>query len=119
MRQAGVVAAAGIVGLETMVDRLAEDHANARRLAEGLAQVAPDGTVPLERVQTNMVIFDAAAAGIYPSDLLAELRREGILAGLNLPGPVVRFVTHKDVAGQDVDRAIVAFARSLKTVLPS
>jgi threonine aldolase len=114
LRQAGVVAAAGVVGLETMIDRLSEDHEHARRLAEGIAETAPPGTVPLERVQTNMVIFDAAAAGLDHSAFLGLLKQDGVLAGLNLPGPVVRFVTHKDVAGQDVDRAIAAFASSLK-----
>ena len=57
MRQAGIIAAAGIVALEQMVDRLAEDHANARRLAEGLAEI-PGVGVDLARVQTNIVIFD-------------------------------------------------------------
>ncbi len=117
LRQAGVVAAAGVVALETMIDRLADDHEHARRLAEGLAEVAPAGTVPLDRVHTNMVLFDATAAGVDHSALLRLLKEEGILAGLNLPGPVVRFVTHKDVAPQDVDRAITAFGRSLKTLL--
>lgn len=117
LRQAGVVAAAGVVALETMIDRLADDHENARRLAEGLAAAAPAGTVPLDRVHTNMVLFDATAAGVDHSALLGLLKEDGVLAGLNLPGPVVRFVTHKDIAGQDIDRAITAFGRSLKTLL--
>ncbi|HYZ94042.1 MAG TPA: GntG family PLP-dependent aldolase [Actinomycetota bacterium] len=116
LRQAGVVAAAGVVALQTMIDRLGADHEHARRLGEGLAASAPPGTVPLDRVQTNMVIFDAAAAGIDHSVLLGLLKEQGILAGLNLPGPVVRFVTHKDIAASDVDRAISAFASSLKTL---
>jgi threonine aldolase len=116
LRQAGVVAAAGIVGLETMVDRLATDHENARRLGEGLAEVAPPGSVDVDRVQTNMVIFDAQTSGLSPAGVVEALRSEGVLAGLNLPGPVVRFVTHNDVAGQDVDRAVSAFAGSLKAL---
>lgn len=116
LRQAGVIAAAGIVALEEMVDRLADDHANARLLAEGLAEVAPAGTVPLDRVHTNMVLFDAAGAGLRCESVVAALRAEGVLAGLNLPGPVVRFVTHKDVDEAGIRRAIDAFASSLKTV---
>ncbi|MGH2760795.1 MAG: threonine aldolase family protein [Actinomycetota bacterium] len=116
LRQAGVVAAAGVVALETMVDRLAEDHDNARRLAEGLAAVAPPGTVDPDRVQTNMVLFDAAGAGLSPERVVDALRTEGVLAGLNLPGPVVRFVTHLDVSSGGVDRAISAFAGSLKAL---
>jgi threonine aldolase len=116
LRQAGVVAAAGVVALETMVDRLAEDHSNAWRLGEGLAEVAPPGTVDLDRVQTNMVLFDALGAGLRPEQVVEALRTEGVLAGLNLPGPVVRFVTHLDVSRTGVDRAISAFAGSLKAL---
>jgi threonine aldolase len=116
LRQAGVVAAAGVVALETMVDRLAEDHSNAWRLGEGLAELAPPGTVDLDRVQTNMVLFDALGAGLRPEQVVEALRTEGVLAGLNLPGPVVRFVTHLDVSRTGVDRAISAFAGSLKAL---
>ncbi len=116
LRQAGVVAAAGIISLERMIERLADDHANARRLAEGLAQVAPPGTVLVERVQTNMVIFDASAAGLDCGRVISALRDEGVLAGLNLPGPVVRFVTHLDVDRAGVDQAISAFRSSLKSL---
>lgn len=108
LRQAGVVAAAGIIGLETMIDRLAEDHANAKRLAEGFANVAPDGSIDLERVQTNMVVFETAdAAGV-----VAALRDGGLLAG-PMSATAVRFVTHKDVDTAAVDRAIEVFARVL------
>ena len=72
MRQAGVIAAAGLVALDTMVDRLADDHANARLLAEALAEV--EGlTIDLPRVQTNIVIFEAQA----PWSPDAFLRRHG------------------------------------------
>ena len=57
MRQAGIIAAAGIIALETMVDRLAEDHSNARAIAEGLAEI-PGLSLDLERVQTNMIMVD-------------------------------------------------------------
>jgi threonine aldolase len=78
--------------------------------------VAPPGSVDVDRVQTNMVIFDAQTSGLSPAGVVEALRSEGVLAGLNLPGPVVRFVTHNDVAGQDVDRAVSAFAGSLKAL---
>ena len=98
LRQGGVVAAAGIVGLETMVDRLAEDHANARRLAEGI------GSDP-SKVETNMVVVhtpDAAA-------LVRSLKAKGVLAGA-MSATAVRLVTHKDVDAAGIDRAIAAFS---------
>jgi threonine aldolase len=115
LRQAGVVAAAGIIALESMVDRLAEDHANARRLAEGFAEAANEGAVPLERVQTNMVVFDARACGTDAATVIAALKSEGVLAGPMSP-TVVRFVTHNDVPASDIDRAIAAFDRALKSL---
>jgi threonine aldolase len=115
LRQAGVVAAAGIIALESMVDRLAEDHANARRLAEGFAGATPDGAVPLERVQTNMVVFDATACGADAASVIRALRHEGVLAG-PMSETVVRFVTHHDVSPSDIDRAIEAFARVVKSL---
>ena len=115
MRQAGVVAAAGIVGLEGMIDRLDEDHANARRLAEGLANAAPDGAIDLGRVQTNMVVLDATVCGTDADGVISALRTEGILAGPMSP-TTVRFVTHKDVDTAAIDRAIAAFGRVVKTL---
>jgi threonine aldolase len=106
LRQAGVVAAAGIIGLETMIGRLAEDHANAKRLAEGFADAAPDGSIDLERVQTNMVVFSTPDA----EAVVTALRSEGLLAG-PMSATAVRFVTHKDVTGDSIDRAIEIFAR--------
>jgi threonine aldolase len=115
LRQAGIVAAAGIVGLETMVDRLADDHTNARRLAEGLADAAPDGSIDLERVQTNMVVFDASAAGTDAATVIRGLKADGVLAGPMSP-TAVRFVTHKDVDTAGIDRAISAFGRVLRSI---
>jgi threonine aldolase len=111
LRQAGVVAAAGIIGLEKMVERLAIDHENARRLAEGFADAAPDGAIDLERVQTNMVVFDAGDSMAF----IRALRSEGVLAGPMSP-TAVRFVTHKDVDDAQIERAIAAFARVLKSL---
>jgi threonine aldolase len=99
MRQAGVIAAAGIVALETMIDRLADDHARAERLAVMLAARFP-GSVDPERVVTNIVCCPASA---LPPRLLEHLAEEGVLGGTIDPD-TVRFVTHKDVDDTDLDR---------------
>jgi len=101
MRQAGFLAAAGIVALETMLERLAEDHANARRLAEGLAAI-PGIIVDLEAVQTNIVFFDFSGTGAAPADLGAALSREGIVSGIGA-ATRTRFVTHYGITAADVD----------------
>jgi threonine aldolase len=115
MRQAGVIAAAGVVALRTMVDRLAEDHATARRLAEGLARV-PGLAVDLERVRTNIVLVDVRPPATAV-DLCERLRQHGVLA---LPtGPqVVRCVTHRHIGPADVDRAVEAAARAVAALAP-
>jgi threonine aldolase len=115
LRQGGVVAAAGIVGLESMVDRLADDHANAKRLAEGIADAAPEGSIDLTRVQTNMVVFDASVANSDAETVIRALRAEGVLAG-PMSATAVRFVTHKDVDPAGIDRAVAGFARALKSL---
>jgi threonine aldolase len=103
MRQAGIIAAAGVVALQTMVERLAEDHVRARRLAEALAERFPDSLDP-DGVQTNIVCADVAA---LPPDLLERLAALGVRAG-TIDQATVRFVTHKDVDDADLDRAISA-----------
>jgi threonine aldolase len=106
MRQAGVIAAAGIVALERMVDRLAEDHANARALAEGLAPL-PGLSVDLARVQTNIVIVRVARAGGVQELVEGGLARK---VKLHAIGPqAIRCVTHKDVDAEDIARALQAF----------
>ena len=111
LRQAGVVAAAGIIALTEMVDRLAEDHANARRLGDGLRESAPEGAVG--DVQTNMVVFDAASIGANASRVIEVLRSDGVLAGPMSP-TAVRFVTHLDVDAAGIARAVDAFAGAIK-----
>lgn len=104
MRQVGVLAAAGIVALETMVERLAEDHRNARVLAEGLAGL-PGLVVDRDSVHTNMVYADTAPGAA--EEFVAGLRAAGVL--INAVGPSrVRFVTHKDVDRAGIDRALAA-----------
>jgi threonine aldolase len=110
MRQAGVIAAAGVVALETMVERLADDHARARRLAEVLADRFP-GSVDARRVETNIVCARAAA---LPPNLLDRLAERGVLAG-TIDSETVRFVTHKDVDDADVARAVGALDALART----
>jgi threonine aldolase len=105
MRQAGVIAAAGLLALRTMVDRLADDHARAHRLAEVVAERWPDGGCDPARLPTNMVIVRHRD----PDALMAHLRAEGVLAGTLAPG-IVRFVTHRDVDDAGLDRAIKAIS---------
>jgi threonine aldolase len=101
MRQAGVIAAAGIVALETMVERLADDHANAQRLAVALSERWP-GSVDPNAVRTNVV---CAAGDVLPDDILEHLERERVVAGM-LNGRTVRFVTHNNVDEHDITRVI-------------
>jgi len=102
-RQAGIIAAAGIVALETMVERLADDHARARRLADALAARFP-GSVDPARVETNIVCADADR---LPSALVERLARCGVLCGM-IDAGTVRFVTHKDVDDADLERGVAA-----------
>lgn len=105
MRQAGVVAAAGLVALSTMVERLADDHRRARRLAEAVAERWPDAGCDPARVPTNIVVFRHRA----PAELIEHLGSEGVLTGTIAPG-VVRLVTHHDVDDAGIGRALKALA---------
>jgi threonine aldolase len=100
MRQAGIIAAAGIVALETMVERLADDHARARKLAEALAERFP-GSVDPGDVRTNIVCCPIPA---LPDHALDRLESAGVLAG-TLDPSTYRFVTHKDVDDVGIDLA--------------
>src|SRR5262249_23525471 len=79
MRQVGVLAAAGLVALEQMTTRLAEDHANAKLLAEGLAEM-PGVAIDPERVQTNILVFDISATKLDTAQLSQQLKARGVLA---------------------------------------
>ena len=111
MRQVGVLAAAARVALERGVDRLAEDHANARRLAEGLADLDPASVDP-ESVETNMVYVDLSPFGREASEVAELLAPEGVVT-LGGAGPTMRLVTHKDVPADGIERALEAFKRVL------
>jgi threonine aldolase len=103
MRQAGVLAAAGIVALETMVERLADDHARAARLARALADRFP-GSVDPDTVRTNIV---CAALDRLPDHLVERLDRAGVRCG-TIDARTVRFVTHKDVDDEGLERVLSA-----------
>ncbi len=109
MRQAGVIAAAGIVAVEKMVDRLAEDHANARRLAEGLAQI-PGFSVRPEKVPTNIVNFESPAK---VSDFVIKIGERGVKF-LSRGGRSVRAVTNRMVSAEDIEEALKRIDRLIK-----
>jgi threonine aldolase len=104
MRQAGILAAAGIVALETMVERLAEDHVLARRLAQGLADM-PGVLLDPARVQTNIVIFELAPETLSPAELATALGANGVKVG-PIGGQRLRAVTHRGVGPEDIEYAL-------------
>ena len=107
MRQAGVLAAAGLVALDQMTTRLGEDHANARSLADALAQMA--GISVPHQVQTNIVIFDISGTGLTTQEFSARLKSRGVLInGVN--ATEMRLVTHFDVTRADCETALTALA---------
>jgi threonine aldolase len=106
MRQAGVIAAAGIVALANMVDRLAEDHSNARALAQGLGLIAGINVRPVKR-RTNMVVFDVEGDAAEAANFAAALRERDVLIGARGPS-TFRAVTHYGISRAAVDRAVAA-----------
>jgi threonine aldolase len=113
MRQAGIVAAAGVYALDHHVDRLADDHARARRLAEGWE--AAGLPVDLDQVETNFVQVDVGALGLDQADALARLRDAGVGLSSTIHPTIVRAVTHLDVDDDAIDRAIELVPRALGT----
>jgi threonine aldolase len=103
MRQAGIIAAAGIVALETMIDRLAEDHANARRLAEGLASIKGI-MLAQDDIPTNIVMFHVSPP-LSPVEFIEALDKAGVKVGLR-DGRPFRAVTHRMVSSSDIDEAL-------------
>jgi threonine aldolase len=112
MRQAGVLAAAGLIALEETPQKLHEDHANARRLAEGLAEIPGIGIDP-EKVSTNIVIFDVKGTGMTADEICARLQQKGVLASGF--GQSIRMVTHYDVSREQIDVAL----KGMKEVISS
>ena len=114
MRQAGIIAAGAIYALEHNVERLADDHANATLLADGLAEI---DTLDLnaEEVETNMVFFDCPRTGLTGAELVERMAAEGVLMHNTAPNRI-RLVTHIDVSREQILEAIAAFKRVLMTV---
>ncbi len=108
MRQAGIIAAAGVVALQQMVDRVAEDHKNARQLAEGIAQIRGLSIDPA-KVQTNIIYFEIATDRLAPEKLVTELGKRGIKL-LCLGPSRLRMVTHSGISSEDIDLALAALA---------
>ena len=109
MRQAGVLAAAGLVALDNMVERLADDHSNAKRLAEGLANIQGISVDPTS-IQTNIVIFEISESAGNADDVINELANEGVL--VTYPGQQsLRMVTHRHISASDIDEALSRVAK--------
>ena len=111
MRQAGILAAAGIYALDHHIGRLKDDHDNAKRLARKLQQI-PAITINPQHVESNIVIFDIIGHRLSPPELVAALRREHVLINA-VGGTSFRAVTHLDVSTRQIDAAADAFARIL------
>jgi threonine aldolase len=107
LRQAGMLAAAGIVALQTMVERLAEDHRNARQLAEGLFRIAP-GLIDPKTVETNIVRVDTSASGWSAEEWAKTLGTYGVRVSPGGPAQL-RFVTHRHVSTGDIETTLAAF----------
>ena len=117
MRQVGVLAAAGIVALETMIDRLAEDHAHAHRLAEGLAQI-PGINVDPQRFQTNIVFVEVDPSLGPVQEYMGRLTQEGVK--VSYPGDRrFRMVSHRQIAAEDIDIAIDRVAKVSREIQAS
>ena len=117
MRQAGIVAAAGVYALDHHVHRLADDHARARRLAEGLD--AAGLAVDLEQVETNFVQIDCSPLGLVRAEALTLLREAGVGLSATIHPTVVRAVTHLGVTDEDIDSATELIPRALGVVVPA
>jgi threonine aldolase len=111
MRQIGVLAAAALVALEESPQKLAHDHENAKRLAEGVANLK-GVAINAEKVVTNIVIFDVSGTGLSPAQICDELGKRGILA-ISF-GSVIRMVTHYDVSRDDIGTALAAMREIIR-----
>jgi len=104
MRQAGILAAAGLIALQQGPEKLVQDHANAKFLADGLAQI-PGITIDPAKVQTNILICDTSGSGITGADLSRRLAERKVLASAYGPY-IIRFVTHLDVNREQCAQAL-------------
>jgi threonine aldolase len=111
MRQAGVLAAAGLIALEQSPRHLMEDHRNARLMAQGLAGI-PGIQVDPAKVQTNIVIFDVSETGHSAAEVSARLKERGVLINPIAPS-LMRLVTHYDVDREGCELALTEVAHAL------
>jgi threonine aldolase len=109
MRQSGILAAGGLHALEHHIERLADDHANARRLAEGLSAIP---TLDIRPVETNIVFVGIERTGLTAAELQPRLRADGLDCSSGAPFSL-RLVTHLDVSADDIDRAVAIFRAHL------
>jgi threonine aldolase len=113
MRQAGVIASAGVYSLKNSIARLSEDHETARRLAAGLCQL-PGLKVDRDEVQTNIFFVDIVSDRVSAAEFAAGLRAGGVLVNPPRTGSrTVRFVTHDGITTSDIDAALAVATRVL------
>lgn len=111
LRQAGVLAAPGIIALEENVSRLKEDHENAKQLAEGLLNI--EGIIVESKVETNIVLINISRSNKTTDVFLNDLKENGVLAGEYGPN-IIRFVTNNGVTNEDIDQALSAIQKIMK-----
>jgi threonine aldolase len=113
MRQAGIIAAAGIVALDRMIDRLADDHKNAQRLAQGISQI--DGlSIEPAKVQSNILYFSLADERINQEKFLDALAEKGIRF-LSTAKSTFRMVTHYGIEADDIEATISSLKQIMKS----
>jgi threonine aldolase len=105
MRQAGVIAAPGLIALTKMIDRLAEDHENAKVLAEGIKNIA--GLRIANNVETNIVVADVSQTGLDEKTFVEKLKAQGVLTG-SVGSGLIRLVTNYDVSKEDIQSALTS-----------
>ncbi len=114
MRQAGIIAAAGIIAVEKMVDRLKDDHENAKLLARGLSKI--DGiTLDFDRVQTNIVFYDVNGLRLDANEWVARIGELGVKAGA-VDGGRVRMVTHRGIEKEDIEYSLEVVEKVAKEI---
>jgi len=114
MRQAGVIAAAGIIAIEKMIDRLKDDHQNAKLLARGLSKI--EGiSLDFDRVQTNIVLYDISGLQVTANEWTARMRDLGVKVGAQEAGRV-RMVTHRGIEKEDIQYALEAAEKAAKQI---
>ena len=112
MRQAGILAAGGVYALENNIERLADDHQNAKKIARALAEI-PGISINPENVETNIVVFDIGKTKFTPEQAVEELKKEGLLV-VPFGKTLLRVVTHLDVNKRDIEKTFKIFNKLFK-----